>query len=149
MTQDHHPLRYWDEAEEGAELPPIAKAPNTVQLAMYSAITGVFHRIHYDLPFAQSDGLPGVLVHGPLHGALITQVVTNWMGPTGFLKRVGWNNRGMAVVGETLVCKGMVTRRYVEDGEHLVDCEIWNENERGERLTVGTATVRLQVRTGL
>ena len=94
-------------------------------------------------------GEPGVLVHGPLHGALITQVVTNWMGPTGFLKRVGWNNRGMAVVGETLVCKGVVTRRYVEDGEHLVDCEIWNENERGERLTVGTATVRLQVRTGL
>ncbi len=146
MSETHHPPRYWEEVEEGMDLPSLTKAPSTVQLAMYSAITGIFHRIHYDLPFAQADGLPGVLVHGPLQGALITQVVTNWMGPAGFLKRVQWNNRGMAVAGETLVCKGLVTRRYVDDGERLVDCELWNENQQGERLTVGTATVRLPSR---
>lgn len=137
------PVRYWDDVEEGEELPPLRKQTSTVQLAMYSAATGIFHRIHYDLPFAQGDGLPGVLVHGPLHGAFITQMVTNWMGPRGFLLKVGWNNRGMAVAGEALTCRGVVTRKYARGDEHLVDCEVWDENERGERLTVGAATVRL------
>lgn len=146
MSHYEFPRRFWEDVSEGQELPGVTRRPSTVQLAMYSASTGIFHRIHYDLPFAQHDRLPGVLVHGPLHGALITQVVTNWMGPTGFLKKVGWNNRGMAVAGETLVCKGKVARKYIENGERLVDCDLWNENERGQQLTIGKATVRLESR---
>ncbi|MBI3744204.1 MAG: acyl dehydratase [Chloroflexi bacterium] len=137
------PVRYWDDVREGDDLPALAKKTSTIQLTMYTAATGIFHRIHYDLPFAKDDGLPGVLVHGPLHGAFITQVVTDWMGPRGFLKKVGWNNRGMAIAEETLTCKGLVKRKYTANSEHLVDCEIWNENEKGERLVVGSATVRL------
>ena len=52
----------------------------------------------------------------------------------------------MAIAEETLTCKGLVKRKYTANGEHLVDCEIWNENEKGERLVVGSATVRLPVR---
>ena len=49
----------------------------------------------------------------------------------------------MDVPGDTLVCKGTVTRKYVQDGEHLVDCDVWLENGKGENTTRGTATVRL------
>jgi hydroxyacyl-ACP dehydratase HTD2-like protein with hotdog domain len=138
------PQAYWDDAREGQELPSIAVQPGTVQLTMYSAITGIFHRIHYDAPYAiEHDKLPGVLVHGPLHGALISRVVTDWMGPRGFLRKIGWQNRGMAVVGERLTCKGVVSKKYVENGEHLVMCDIWDENARGEKLVAGSAVVRL------
>ncbi len=127
----------------------MVRQPGTVQLAMYSAITGIFHRIHYDAPYAKEhDGLPGVLVHGPLHGAFISAVVTDWMGPRGFLKKIGWSNRGMAVAGERLTCRGVVSKKYAEGGERLVECEIWDENERGDKLTVGTAVVRLPALAG-
>jgi len=41
---------------------------------------------------------------------------------------------------DTWWCKGKVTRKYVKDGEHYVDCEIWLENAKGEKITPGVAT---------
>ena len=36
-----------------------------------------------------------------------------------------------------------MTRKYVENGEHLVDVEVWAENQRGEITAPGRAVVRL------
>jgi hypothetical protein len=44
-------------------------------------------------------------------------------------------------LGELLTLRGVVTRKYVEGAENLVDLEIWAENPRGERTTAGSATV--------
>ncbi|MCH7552665.1 MAG: acyl dehydratase [Chloroflexi bacterium] len=138
---------YWEDVVEGQDLPSLTKEPGSVQLAMYSAITGIFHRIHYDAPFAEeSDGLPGVLVHGPLHGAFLCQMVTDWMGPKGFVRKLETSNRGMAVAGERLTCYGAVSKKFREADEHLVQCELWEENEKGEKITIGSATVRLPLR---
>ena len=138
---------YWADVVEGQELPPLTKVPGPVQLAMYSAITGIFHRIHYDAPFAaESDGLPGVLVHGPLHGAFLCQMVTDWMGPKGFVCKLETSNRGMAIAGERLTCHGAISKKFMAADEHLVQCEIWEENEQGDKLTVGSAIVWLPLR---
>ena len=48
--------------------------------------------------------------------------------------------------GETWWCKGKVTQKYVEEDEHLVDCDIWVENGKGEITTPGKATVVLPSR---
>lgn len=45
--------------------------------------------------------------------------------------------------GETWWCKGAVTNKYVEDDQHVVECEIWVENGQGEKTTPGSATVIL------
>lgn len=142
-----HRHLYWEDVEVGHALPTVVVGPTTTQLAMYSAVTGVFHRIHYDAPFAREhDHLPGVLVHGPLHGAFLCKMLTDWMGDKGFVRKIGWSNRGIAVADEQITCKGVVSKKYVHDGEHLVECEIWDENQRAEKLTFGTAVVRLPSR---
>ncbi len=54
--------------------------------------------------------------------------------------------RRFNVVGDTTWCKGKVTAKRQEDGESLVDLEIWGENQRGEQTTKGSATLRLPSR---
>ena len=45
---------------------------STAMLFRYSAITFNAHRIHYDLPYAQSvEKYPGLVVHGPLQATLL------------------------------------------------------------------------------
>ena len=45
--------------------------PDAKLLFRYSAVTFNGHRIHYDLPYAtQSEGYPGLVVHGPLIATL-------------------------------------------------------------------------------
>ncbi len=45
--------------------------------------------------------------------------------------------------GDVTWCKGKVTRKYDEAGEHLVDLDVWAENHRGEITAPGKATVAL------
>ena len=47
---------------------------------------------------------------------------------------------------EEIICKGVVKRKYKENGENLVECEIWAENAQGQRTVPGTAIVALPSR---
>ena len=139
---------FWEDVNEGTEVPPLVKDTTTRQLVQYAGASGDFYEIHYDKDYAQADGLPGQIIHGALKSAFLAQLMTDWAGDHGSLKRLTCQYRGMDVPGDTLVCKGTVTRKYAEDGEHLVDCDIWLQNSKGERTTRGTATVRLPHRDG-
>ena len=43
--------------------------------------------------------------------------------------------------------KGKVSKKRVEKGEHLVDCEVWSENQNGEITAPARGTVVLPSRT--
>jgi hydroxyacyl-ACP dehydratase HTD2-like protein with hotdog domain len=137
---------YFEDVEVGGEIPAMVKNPSATQLFMYSAISWNVHRIHYDKEYAESENHPDVLVHGPLQGAFLGQFMTDWIGPLGALKKIGWSNRGRALPNEPYVMKGTVTRKQLEGNEKRVDCEIWAENGDGERLTLGSAIVTLPAR---
>lgn len=138
---------YWEDVTEGQELPPLVKHPTTQQLVKYAGASGDFYQIHYDKDFALKNGLPGVIIHGALKNAWLGQLVTDWIGEYGTLKKLSCQYRGMDVPGDTITAKGRVTRKYVQDGKHYVECEIWIENGKGERTTPGSATVILPSRT--
>ena len=138
---------YWEDVEEGQELPPLIKRPTTRQLVQYAGASGDFYEIHYDKDYAQANGLPGVIIHGALKMAFLAQLVTDWIGEWGTLKKFSVQYRGMDVPGDTLTCKGRVTRKWTEDGQHLVEAEIWLENGKGERTTPGSAVVALPSRS--
>ena len=137
---------FWEDVQEGMEIPSMVKHPTTRQLVQYAGASGDFYEIHYDKDFAQGTGLPGPILHGALKNAFLAQLVTDWIGEHGTLKKLSCQYRGMDVPGDTLTCKGTVTSKYTEDGRKTVDCQIWLENSKGERTTPGSATVILPSR---
>ncbi len=137
---------YFEDVQEGMELPPRQRTTSTTQLFLFSAITRNPHRIHYDRAFAESEEHPDVLVHGPLHGAMLCSYVTEWAGPGGWLHRVSYQNRGRATPRDTLTFKGRVTRAYRQDNQNAVELEVWEENQHGEITVPGSAVVYLPSR---
>lgn len=134
----------WDDLVEGEELPPLVKPElTTQQLVMFAGASYDFYQIHYDKDFAQANGLPTVIAHGLLKMAFLGQFVTDWMGPNGMIRKLGCQYRGMDYPGDVITVRGSIVRKYQENGERLVDLEIWTENQRGERTTPGKATVAL------
>lgn len=133
----------WEEVNEGMEIPELKKNCSTQQLVHWAAGSGDFYQIHYDLEFAKSTGLDGLIVHGALKHAFLGQLVHDWIGNSGRIKRFGCSYRGMDVPNEDILCRGKVTKKYEENGERLVDLEVWTENPKGKRTTPGTATVKL------
>lgn len=137
---------YYEDVEEGKEIPQLVKNPTTQQLVKWAGASGDYYQIHYDKDFALAAGLPGVIVHGRLKSSFLGQLLSDWVGEEGWVKKISVQHRGMDFPGEQLTCKGTVTKKYIQDGEHIVELEIWTENPRGEKTAPATATVALPSR---
>ena len=138
---------YFEDVEAGTEIAPLEKNPTTQQLVKDAGASGDFYQIHYDKDFALANKLPGVILHGALKNGFLAQLMTDFAGEHGWVRKLAVQYRGMDQPGSKVVCKGKVARKYVESGNHLVDCEIWLENAKGEKTTPGTATVILPSRS--
>jgi hydroxyacyl-ACP dehydratase HTD2-like protein with hotdog domain len=134
---------YFDDVKPGDEIPEVTTSASEMQIFFFSAATNNGHRIHYDRPYAKTEGLPNILVQGPLQAALLAKRLTDWIGPAGRLERIQIQNRGNAFPNEKLRLGGVVTAVREQDGAHLIDCEIVERNENGDVLMPGTATVSL------
>ncbi len=139
---------YYEDVEVGAEVPPVEKDPTTQQLVKYAGASGDFYQIHYDKDYAQANGLAGVIIHGALKNAFLGQLATDFAGEHGRLRKLSVQYRGMDQPGEKLIAKGRVSRKAVEGGEHIVECEIWLENTKGDKNTTGTAVIVLPAHPG-
>ena len=138
--------RYIEDVEVGQELPELVKTPTAQQLVKYAGASHDFYQIHYNETFAKGNELPGLVVHGALKNAFLGQLVTDWIGEWGTLKKLSCQYRGMDLSGDTITCKGKVANKSTPDSESYVELEIWVENSKGERTTLGAAVVTLPSR---
>lgn len=125
----------------GTMLPVLEIRPTAVSLMRFSSVTWNPHRIHYDESYAATEGYPGVLVHGHLHGAWLLTAVRGWAVGCGRVERFSWQNRHYAVPGDTLTITGEVT---AVDGD-LVTVELVEKNQDGVVCAPGRAVVRMSV----
>jgi acyl dehydratase len=137
---------YFEDVDVGTEIGPLDKNPTTQQLVKYAGASGDFYQIHYDKDFALANKLPGVILHGALKNGFLAQLMTDFAGPEGWLRKLSVQYRGMDQPGSKVVCRGRVVKKYHDKDQHLVDCEIWLENAKGEKTTPGSATVILPAR---
>ena len=145
MTAKKGQVVYEDVAVD-MEIPSLVKRTTRRQLVQWAGASGDFYEIHYDKDFAIASGLPDVILHGRLKAAYLGQMLTDWIGAEGALKKYNVRYRGMDVPDQDLTCKGKVTKKYVQDNECLVELDIWTENAQGERTVTGTALVSLPSR---
>lgn len=103
-------------------------------------------RVHWEDDFARSVGAPAAFDFGGQRVTWMAQVVTNWMGDDGFLKKLYCQIRLPNTVTDTTWVRGRVGRKYVAGSEYLVDLELWGENQRGQRNTLAWATASLPTR---
>jgi hydroxyacyl-ACP dehydratase HTD2-like protein with hotdog domain len=128
-----------EDVKPGDALPPLVKNASRAQLFLFSAATHNPHRIHYDRGYAKLEGHDDILVHGPLQGAWLHQLVRDWAGPRGRVLALAFQNRGRAFPERELSFRGRVT---AVDGD-VVSLEVWEEDDTGAVLMPGTARVRL------
>ncbi len=121
---------YWEDVKEG-DLLPIEEHPIT-ETCIAEQVSGSqdFYAVHHDRPFAKAAGHPDIFVNTGFMRGTLGRVVTDWMGDEGWLRKFRMEMRRMNRPGDMMVCTGKVLRKYVEKGEHLVECEVWAENAR-------------------
>jgi acyl dehydratase len=169
--------RYWEDVQPGDELPRTVKGPLTLSdMVAWAGIgmaaahsmrvqglrrhpgftfrdpnTGaleVIARVHENPEAAASAGVPGAYDIGAQRNAWLGTLLTNWMGDSGRLLRLYAEYRRFNIYGDIQWGRGKVVRKRVDRGQHLVDLDIWFENQDGVVTTPGSATVALPSRNG-
>jgi acyl dehydratase len=102
--------------------------------------------MHYDIEFAREKGFPGIVVHGMLMTSFLTQLLTDWMGEWGILKKLKTRNEQFLLVNDEIVCRGSVVKKYREENEHYAECELAAIKSNGDRCVSATAVVALPTR---
>ncbi len=152
MTSVRNSGRFYEDVSVGEELPPLQKQIDMPHMMAYGAATWDFIRVHYDADQAREFGFPGPFVDGQMLGAFLSQHVQDWAGPGSFLRKLSFRNRVMVYPGDTLACGGAVTGLQGEsdasEGCGLAECDLWIENQRGERVVDrATAVVQIPLRS--
>ncbi|MEE3852986.1 MaoC/PaaZ C-terminal domain-containing protein [Gordonia sp. LSe1-13] len=123
----------------GTEITPLVVRPTPISLFRFSAVTWNPHRIHFDEAYAATEGYPGVLVQGHLHGAWLLSAVRRWIGDRGRIEQFAWQNRHFATPGDTLTITGQIVS---VDGD-LVEVELSETNQDGVVCAPARATFRV------
>ncbi|MFH0809863.1 MAG: MaoC family dehydratase N-terminal domain-containing protein [Pseudomonadota bacterium] len=169
--------RYWEDVAVGEELKPVVKGPLThADMVAFIVGLGYMSQAHSLSPFRKPGSPvwkdlvtnvtePGAGVHfldkvarglagepfafnmGIQRVCWLGHLMTNWIGNEGSLKKLEARFRKVSYFGDTTWCRGKVTRKYVQGKEYLVECELWTENQRQEKDTLGSALVALPSKT--
>jgi acyl dehydratase len=135
---------YLEAIRIGDELTPLVKPPiDRVQLVRYAGASGDFNPVHVDETYARGAGFPGTFAPGMLVMGFISQLANEW-ARGGKLVKMGSRFVKIAWPGDVITCRGRILERHLDpSGRYLVDVEVWAENQRGELVQRGNATVQL------
>ena len=148
--------RFWEDVAVGMEMtPPLEKGLLTmmeiIRFGLY--VSPMPRRIErkrelMEIGFSREAmqkraGLENASDYGPQRVCWLGQFVTDWMGDDGTLKKFSCQVRHPSIMGDINIVKGKVKDKRIENGEYLVECEIWVENQAGLVTSPGQATVAL------
>jgi acyl dehydratase len=132
-----------EELDRGSVLPDLRKPPITkVQLVKYAGASGDYNLIHTDDETARSVGLEGVIAHGMLSMAFLGEYLC-WLAGPESIRRLSVRFNEMVRPGDVLTCRGRVKEQTTGSAGSRLVLEVWAENQRAERVTVGEAEVQI------
>lgn len=162
-TRRGNEVRFWEDVTEGEELPALKKGTYSVT-ELFLFTHGVLGTGRIPRSYLEAEGsndlggggrfdeeharkrrnMPGQFDFGPQRVCWLSQIVTDWMGDAGKLLKLNASIRHPNIVGDTNTVYGQVTKKYVEDGKHLVEVQVQNQNQSGLATAFATAIVALQ-----
>ena len=133
--------RSYHDVKIGDALGPEEMFLSKDQVRAYARTTGMWVPRFTDDEGARKEGLPGMITPGNMSLALLSKLVTDWIGASDAqLVRVGTTYRQPVLPEHTIVLQGFITN--TNDAERTAEMDIWIEDEDAEKLVIGTATVQ-------
>jgi acyl dehydratase len=132
----------------GEEIPTFVRETGFANWNRYAAVNDEFVPIHMDSEAGRAAGYPSAFGMGNLQFAYLHNLLRQWVGDEGRIVRVACQFRSPNLKGQTVTAHGRIVAVREDgsgSGQTLVDLEIWTENDRGDRLAPGAATIALPI----
>lgn len=134
-------ILYWEDVVENSEIPTVSLEITRNRIVMIVCATRDIFPLHHDADFARAAGYEAPAVATAFLQGLLGRCLTDWTGPTGKLRKLSLTLNAPSYAGDTISVSGKVARKYRENGEHKVDCELAVVNQDGAATVNTLATV--------
>jgi len=137
---------FFEDVKEGDEVPAfVVENITRTDLVKYAGASGDFNPMHHDQTFAEKAGLPTVFAHGMLSAGFVGKCIADYVGRENLRKlKVRFATRVWP--GDTITCKGTVTKKHVEGGKRTIEGDLVALNQKGEAAIQGSFTAELPSR---
>ena len=126
------PVRYED-VKVGDELPSIFMPVTATRSVFLASATRDFAPVHSNRDYAQQRGkMRDMWVNRPFMAGLVSRLLTDWAGPEAIVRKIWVGNiQGSVCAGDDMTVKGKVSKKYIENKEHLVEVEVMFHTQNG------------------
>ncbi len=135
--------------EERGVLPVIQRTITSSQIARYAEASGDRNPLHLDQSFASQSQFGGIVAHGMLTLAFVSEMLTSAFGrhwlESGRLKV---RLKAPAYPGDEVRTWGEVVRDHDQNGTRKVVCSVGLKDARGRELIAGDAVVYVTAQEG-
>ena len=138
---------YFEDVNEGDALPAFTVDNLTrTDFVKYAGSSGDFNPIHHDQTFAEASGNPTVFAMGMMNAGILSRLVADYAGIENLRKyKVRFATRVWP--GDSVTCKGKVTKKALENGEKIIEGDVQALNQKGEVAIQGSFRAVLPSRT--
>ena len=125
----------------GTEIPTWVREGSLEHWNRFAAVNYEFAGHHMDDDVGRHEGFSGAFIMAPFSHAYLHALLLNWLGTDARIVSVDMRLKNPLFRGRTLTAGGTVTGVRREDGEVLIDLDIWQVDDEQTPLGAGSATV--------
>ncbi|HEX78490.1 MAG TPA: MaoC family dehydratase [Dehalococcoidia bacterium] len=125
--------------EVGQELPPLRKEITLDSIRLFSMWANL--NIHTDWEVARKAGLPAPIAQGLQSHAYVSEMLTNFFGKNWLQGgKLSLTFINYTMPGDIITVRGTLKEKIAEGPVLRFNCEVWCENQAGQKTVVGTAS---------
>jgi acyl dehydratase len=141
---------YFEDLNTGDPIPSREYAPLTiVDTVRWAGLQENTQHLHYDRDHVrQHNGLPTFIASGAYRQALLIRMLTDWIGPRGWLRKISVRHTYSTFEGDTMRFGGRILDKSTESSDSWITCDLDGRNQTDKQILTGRCTLIIPRRAG-
>jgi len=134
---------YFEDLNAGDPIPSREYAPLTiVDTVRWAGLQENTQHLHYDRDHVrQHNGLPTFIASGAYRQALLIRMLTDWIGPRGWLRKISVRHTYSTFEGDMMRFGGRILDKSTESSDSWITCDLDGRNQTDKQILTGRCTL--------
>jgi len=141
--------RYYEDINVDDSIPPREHGPLTiVDTVRWAGLQENWQHLHYDRDHVREhNGLKTFIASGAYRQALLMRMLTDWIGPRGWLKKISIRHTYSTFEGDMMRFSARIAEKSTEPADPWVICELQGTNQNNQQILTGRCTLIFPTRS--
>lgn len=139
---------FFEDVSVGDLIPPREFGPLTiVDTVRWAGLQENWQHLHYDRDHVrQHNGLRTFIASGAYRQALLMRMLTDWIGPRGWLKKISIRHTYSTFEGDLMRFAAKIREKSDDCSENWIICDLEGTNQKNRQILTGHCTLLLPKR---